>query len=71
MPLAQQTVGVFIRAALPRTVRVAEEDLQPRVDAQLRMLSHLSTLVPGQGPAQLFGSVTMLDAMAARMASAP
>src|SRR5262249_20744478 len=53
--LAEQTVGVFIRAALPGTVRVTEEDLQARVDAQLRMLSHLSTLVPGQGPTQLFG----------------
>ena len=31
--LAQQAVGVLVRAALPRTAGVAEEDVQPSVDA--------------------------------------
>ena len=34
---------------LPRAVRVAEVNLQTSVDAQLRVLCNLGTLVPGQG----------------------
>ena len=48
--LAQQAVGVLVRAALPRTAGVAEEDVQPSVDTQLGVLRHLRALVPGQGP---------------------
>jgi hypothetical protein len=34
-------------------VWVTEEDCQSRVDTQLGVLSHLGTLVPGQGPPEL------------------
>jgi len=37
--LAQQPVGVFVRAALPGAVRVTEVDGQTSVDTQLGVLS--------------------------------
>ena len=46
--LAKETVGVFIGAALPRTVWVAKVDRQSGFDLKLDVLRHLSTLVPGQ-----------------------
>src|SRR4051794_32809621 len=49
---AQQAVGVLVGGALPRTVRVAEVDRQPGIDAQLRVLDHLGALVPGQRATQ-------------------
>ncbi len=51
--LSQQAVGVFVHAPLPRAMRVAEVDGQARVDAELRVLSHLRSLVPCQRPAEL------------------
>src|SRR5260370_12294218 len=51
--LAQQTIGVLIRAPLPWTLRVAEEDLQSGVETQLRVLGHLGALVPRQRTTQL------------------
>ena len=53
--LSQQAVGVFVRAALPRALRVAEVDGQASVDAQPCVLSHLCSLVPCQRPAELLG----------------
>ena len=50
-----QAVGVFVRAALPRALRVAEVDGQASVDAQPCVLSHLCSLVPCQRPAELLG----------------
>ena len=55
--LAQQAVGVLIHPSLPRAMRIAEEDRQAGVYAQLSMLSHLSTLVPGQRSAQLLRQI--------------
>src|SRR4051812_22320951 len=46
--LPQQTIGVLVRATLPRAVRIAEVHLQPRVDPQSCVLRHLRPLVPGQ-----------------------
>jgi hypothetical protein len=46
--LAQQAVGVLVRAALPWTLRVAEVDGQPGVDTQLGVLGHLGALIPCQ-----------------------
>src|SRR3712207_6948231 len=43
--LPQQTVGVLVRAALPRAVRIAEVDLHAGVDPQSCMLRHLRPLV--------------------------
>ena len=53
--LSQQAVGVFVRAALPRALWVAEVDGQPSVDAKLCVLSHLCSLVPRQRPTELLG----------------
>ena len=39
---SRQSVGVLVRAALPRTAGVAEEDVQPSVDTQLSVLGHLA-----------------------------
>src|SRR5262245_55322368 len=51
--LAQQPVGVFVAAPLPRRVRVAEIHRHPGGQADLGVLPHLLALVPGQRPAQL------------------
>jgi hypothetical protein len=69
--LPEQAVGVLISAALPRTSRVAEIDCEPDVDAELGVLGHLRTLVPGQRLTQLCGRVVIVAAMASRTASAP
>ena len=53
--LTQQAVGVLVAATLPGAVRVAEVDRQAGVDAQLRVLGHLRSLVPGKRAAQLLG----------------
>src|SRR3954447_7396936 len=53
--LAQQPVGVLVRAALPRAAWITEVDLQTAVGPQLNVLGHLDALVPGQGPPQLLG----------------
>src|ERR671918_1980438 len=53
--MAQQSVGVLIRPALPRTVRVTEVDLEAGVDPELGVLGHLRTLVPGQRATKLLG----------------
>src|SRR6478736_4528126 len=52
--LTQQAIRVLVRAALPRRVRVAEIDLQSDVDLELNMLGKFGSLIPGQGPTQLF-----------------
>ena len=51
--LAEQAIGVLVRAALPRAVGVTEEDRHAGLDTQLSMLGHLGTLVPGKGSAEL------------------
>src|SRR5215212_7534152 len=53
--LPQQTVGVLVRAALPRAVGVAEVDLNAGLDPQLCVLAHLRPLIPGQRPPQPLG----------------
>jgi hypothetical protein len=51
--LAKQTVGIFIAAALPRALRVAEVDFEASVDPKLSVLCHLDALISGQGAAQM------------------
>ena len=51
--LAQQPVGVLVRAALPRPVRIAEVDSSPVSRLKLRVVGHLGALVPGERSAQL------------------
>src|SRR5215211_4694575 len=46
--LAQQPVGVLVRAPLPGAVGIAEVDAQPGVDPQAGVLAHLCPLIPGQ-----------------------
>ena len=46
--LPEEAVGVFVRAALPGGVRVAEEDVDAGVEADLFSVAHLGALVPGQ-----------------------
>lgn len=41
-------LSVPVRAALPRTLRVAEVDSDHCVDAQARVLRHLRALIPRQ-----------------------
>src|ERR1019366_1831254 len=53
--LAQQPVGVLVRAALPRASWITEVDLQTGIEPELHVLGHLNALVPGQGPPKLFG----------------
>jgi hypothetical protein len=36
-------------------VRIAEIDLEAGIDAELGVLRHFRTLVPGQRPSQVFG----------------
>src|SRR3954466_10600800 len=53
--LAQQPVGVLVRAALPRTVGIAEVDRHASLDPELGVLGHFRSLIPGQRSSQLFG----------------
>src|ERR1039458_7696480 len=53
--LAQKSVGVLVRAALPGTLRVAEVDGEAGVDTQLGVLGHLGALIPCKRPAELSG----------------
>lgn len=46
---------ILVRASLPGAVGIAEVDGQSGVDAQLGVLGHLGSLVPGQRTSQLFG----------------
>jgi len=51
--LSQQAVGIFVAPTLPRALRVTEIDIEVSIDPELCMLSHLGTLVPSQGLAQV------------------
>src|SRR6056297_3124355 len=53
--LAEKTVGVLVTSALPWALRVAEVDLEAGIDPKLCVLSHLCTLIPGQGTTQVGG----------------
>src|SRR5258708_34240030 len=51
--LAQQPVGVLVRAALPGAMGIAEVDGKPGVDPKVRVLRHLCPLIPGQRSSEL------------------
>jgi hypothetical protein len=53
--LTQQAVGVLIRPALPRAVRISEIDADSGVDLQWCVLGEFLAAVPGQRTAQLLG----------------
>ena len=70
--LAQQSVGVLVRPALPRALWIAEIDPQPGCDLQPGVLGQLGALVPGQRSAEMLGQGRdLLSAIASRTASAP
>src|ERR1700733_14997172 len=45
--LPQQPVGVLVRPALPRRVRIAEVDRKPGLDGKRLVRCELTTLIPG------------------------
>jgi len=49
--LAQQTVGVFVAAALPRGMWIAKPDVDRQQAGQFRGSGHLAATVVGHGPA--------------------
>jgi hypothetical protein len=51
--LAQQSIGVLVRATLPRGMRVGEVDGQPGLDGELGVRGQFLAAVPGQRPTQL------------------
>ena len=53
--LAEETVGVVVGSTLPWTLRVAEVDVEVGVCAELSVLGHFDSLVPGQRAAELLG----------------
>ena len=57
--LAQEPVGVFVGAALPRAVGIAEVDVEIGGQCQALVIGKLLAAVPGQRAAQLSGQ--MLD----------
>ena len=46
--LAEETIGIFVRPALPRALRVTEVDLDVRGDRELLVSRHLQAAIPGQ-----------------------
>src|SRR3954451_4094702 len=53
--LAQQPVGVLVRATLPGAVRVADVDRHASLDPELGVLGHFRSLIPRQRLSQLLG----------------
>ena len=58
--LPKQAVRIFVTAALPRAVRIAEEDLHVRVDSESGVFGHLFALVPGEASPQFLGELLHL-----------
>jgi len=46
--LAQESIGVFVGAALPRTLRITEVHFDVRGNSEALVLGHLQPAVPGQ-----------------------
>jgi hypothetical protein len=55
--LPQKAVCIFVASALPRTLRVAEVDIDPCLRLELFMLRHFGTLIPGQRFAQVLWQI--------------
>ena len=56
--LPQQQVGVFVRATLPGTLRIAEVDLHIRSYRKVLVFGHLQSAIPGQRAPQGSGEFT-------------
>ena len=50
--LPQEPIGVFVRAALPGALRIAEVDFHIGSHCKLLVLGHLQPAIPGQRPTQ-------------------
>ena len=46
--LAEEPVGVFVGASLPRGLGVTEVDVDSGVDTELGVLGHFFALIPGE-----------------------
>jgi putative transposase len=46
--LSQQPIGILVRTALPRAMRITEIDAKSGVDPKVCVLRHLCPLIPGQ-----------------------
>lgn len=68
--LTQQAVGVLSRAALPRTLRIAEVDVDSGVGSETDLLGHLLAPVPGLRPGQLLEQRGTFVAIASRTVAA-
>src|SRR3954447_24224034 len=53
--LAQQPIGVLVRAALPGAGGIADVDRHASLDPELGVLGHLRSLIPRQRLSQLLG----------------
>src|SRR5260370_3654713 len=60
--LSQQPVSVFVRAALPRTLRITEVDFYIRGHREALVFGHLQPSVPRQRAPQGRGELTNLPA---------
>lgn len=58
--LAQQPVGVLVRASLPWAVRVGEEHRDAGLGGELGVLGEFFAAIPGEGSAQIFGQLQEL-----------
>ena len=63
--LAQQAIGIFVRAALPRTLWIAEINLHFRVHRETFVLGHFQSAIPGQRAPQSRGQLANVLACAA------
>ena len=54
--LAQQAVGVFVRAALPRALRIAEVHLDVGRHSEPLVIRELDSAIPGQRLVQMVGN---------------
>ena len=71
--LPQETVGVLVQPALPRTVSFAEEYGHPGCSSQGVMAGHLPALVPGELRRRFWGSspTALVRAVVTLVASRP
>ena len=59
--LADEAIGIFIGATLPRAVWITEEDVHAQPPGQSVVLSHLGALVVGEGLAQARGDAAQAE----------
>jgi len=58
--LSQQAIGILVRPALPRALRVAKIDIDVGCHSKAPMIRQFLPPVPGQGLVQLFWQLLRL-----------